>query len=125
MTAETIATYASEYFAGRAAVTRNLHGNGKVYYIGTVLDEQSTRLLLGRIALDAGIGAGLELPDGVEIAIRSADKMRITFVLNLSKEVKQVRVPVGDYSSAFSNRRFSGGEIQLEPRGVEILVQAY
>lgn len=89
------------------------------------MDEQSTRLLLGRIALDAGIGAGLELPDGVEIAVRSADNRRITFVLNLSKEMKRVCVPMGDYSTAFSKRRFSGGKLQLEPGGVEILVQAY
>ncbi|TAM52232.1 MAG: beta-galactosidase [Paraburkholderia sp.] len=122
--AETIATYASEYFAGRAAITRNVRGKGMAYYIGTVLDQLSTQVLMRRITQDAGIGGGLELPDGVEIAVRSAGQKRVTFVLNLSKETQRVSIAVGDYSSALSNRRFSGGELELEPGGVEIFVEA-
>jgi len=45
-------------------------------------------------------------------------------VLNLSKETQRVSIAVGDYSSALSNRRFSGGELELEPGGVEIFVEA-
>lgn len=123
VTAETTATYSSEYFAGQAAITRNARGNGAVYYIGTVLDDQSAQVLIRRIARDAGIGCDHELPEGVEIAIRSSDSKRVTFVLNLSKQRQQVSIPIGDYEHALSGRRFSGGDLELGLGDVEILVE--
>ena len=121
--AETMATYASEYFAGTAAVTRNAYGRGVVHYVGTVLDEDSTRVLMRLIACDAGIDCDLELPDGVEVARRRASDRCITFVLNLSKQMKQVFIPIGDYKRALSDRGFAGGSLELEPGGVEILAE--
>lgn len=123
VTAETMATYSSEYFAGEAAVTRNAHGKGVVYYIGTVLDEKASQVLMRRIASDAGIDCGLELPDGVEVAIRSSEEKRLIFVLNLSKESKEVSIPVRNCVSALSDRSFPGGNVKLAPGGVEILVE--
>ncbi|CAM2156319.1 Beta-galactosidase BgaA [Pararobbsia alpina] len=123
VTAEAVATYSSEYFAGEAAITRNANAAGVVYYIGTVLDERATRVLMRRIASDAGIECELDLPDGVEIAVRSSDERRIVFVLNLSKESKEVSLPVGEYVSALSDRRLPAGAIQLAPGAVEILVE--
>lgn len=122
-TAQALATYSSEYFAGKAAVTRNAYGRGVAYYIGTVLDEHSTRVLMRRIVREAGVDRGLELPDGVEVATRSAGEKRVTFVLNLSKEPKRVCIPNRDYTRALSDRHFAGGELALEPGGVEILVE--
>ncbi|PMX29899.1 beta-galactosidase, partial [Pseudomonas sp. FW301-21B01] len=75
--AETIATYSSEYFAGRAAVTRNVAGNGTVYYIGTVLDDEAYKVLLGRIAVDVGLDYEPDLPEGVELAVRSSEATRL------------------------------------------------
>ncbi|NRO95143.1 beta-galactosidase [Paraburkholderia sp. NMBU_R16] len=123
VTAETTATYSSEYFTGKAAVTRNAHGKGVVYYIGTVLDERASQVLMRRIARDAGIDCGLELPDGVEVAIRQSDERRLIFVLNLSKESKEVSIPIVNCVSALSGSSFSGGNVKLAPGGVEILVQ--
>ncbi|HEY3537166.1 MAG TPA: beta-galactosidase [Trinickia sp.] len=123
VTAETTATYSGEYFAGKAAVTRNAHGKGVVYYIGTVLDEKASQVLMRRIARDAGIDCSLELPDGVEVAIRQSDERRLIFVLNLSKEPKEVSIALRNCVSALSGGSFSGGNMKLAPGGVEILVQ--
>jgi beta-galactosidase len=123
LTAETLATYASEYFAGEAAVTRNAFGHGAVYYIGTVLDERGSQVLMKRVAGDAGIDCELELPDGVEVAIRSSEERRVVFVLNLSREPKEVSLPARNYVSALSDRRILGESIKIEPGGVEILVE--
>ncbi|MGN6808493.1 MAG: beta-galactosidase [Trinickia sp.] len=123
VTAETTATYSGEYFAGKAAVTRNSHGKGVVYYIGTVLDEKASQVLMRRIARDAGIDCSLELPDGVEVAIRQSDERRLIFVLNLSKEPKEVSIPIRNCVRALSGGSFSGGNVKLAPGGVEILVQ--
>jgi beta-galactosidase len=123
VTAKSIATYASEYFAGKAAVTRNEYGRGVVYYVGTVLDQCSTRVLIGRIARDAGVYRDLALPDGVEIATRRSGDRQVTFVLNLGKQTKLVSMPIGDYTSALTDRRFGGGNLELEPGGIEIFVE--
>jgi beta-galactosidase len=111
------------YFAGEAAVTRDAFGHGAVYYVGTVLDERATQVLMKRIACDAGIDCELELPDGVEVATRSSKERPVVFVLNLSKEPKEVSLPARHYVSALSDRRIPGDSIKLGPGGVEILVE--
>lgn len=120
--AETVATYSSEYFAGEAAITRNARGQGAVYYIGTVLDAQASRVLMRRIANDAGIACEFDLPDGVEVAVRRSKEKRILFVLNLSKEPKELTLPDRDYVSALSDQRVPAGSIRLGPGEVDILV---
>ncbi|MEN8503534.1 MULTISPECIES: Beta-galactosidase C-terminal domain [Paraburkholderia] len=111
-------------YAGRAAITQNVYGRGVVHYIGSVLDEDSSRLLLRRIVSEAGIDCWLDLPDGVEVAVRRSGDRRITFVLNLSSQTKHVSIQGGDYVSALSDRRFTGGNLELEPGGVEIVAEA-
>lgn len=123
VTAETIATYSSEYFANESAITRNAHGKGVVYYVGTVLDETASQILMRRIASDAGVECEFELPDGVEIAVRSSEERRILFVLNLSREPKEISLPVRDYVSALSDRRLPASSLVLGPGSVEILVE--
>lgn len=123
VTAETIATYSSEYFAGRAAVTRNVASNGTVYYIGTVLDDEAYRVLLGRIAVDVGLDCEPDLPEGVELAVRTSDAARLLFVMNLSKESKRITLGDRECVSALSGKRLQGGRIELQPGDVEILVE--
>jgi beta-galactosidase len=123
VTAETIATYSSEYFAGRAAVTRNVASNGTVYYIGTVLDDEAYRVLLGRIAKDVGLDCEPDLPEGVELAVRSSDTTRLLFAMNLSKESKRITLDDREFVSALSGKRLPEGSIELLPGDVEILVK--
>ncbi|WP_206957818.1 beta-galactosidase [Trinickia acidisoli] len=121
--ARSIASYSSEYFAGRSAITKNEIGAGVVYYIGTVLDAVGTKSLLRRIATDVGIDCSLDLPEGVEMTTRRAEGKQITFVLNLSKDVQTLSLPLRDCVSALSDRRFAGGDFELQPGAVEILVR--
>ncbi|WP_075257994.1 beta-galactosidase [Herbaspirillum camelliae] len=123
VTAETIATYESEYFADRAAITRNVVCAGSVYYIGTILDADANRALLRRIASEAGIDFQLNVPEGVEVTTRSTEGRSLRFILNLSKDSKVLSIPKGDYVSAISGDRLQGGIIELQPGEVEILVQ--
>lgn len=120
-TAKTLAAYSSEYFAGRAAVTRNVCGKGTVYYVGTVLDDQATMSLLGRIAADLHVDCMPDLPEGVETAVRSSAATRLRFILNLTKERKCVAVQGGEWTSALTGERLGAGNLELAPGGVEIL----
>ena len=81
-TAEVLARYNGDYFAGAAAVTRNVFGQGWVYYIGTV----GTQPLYHRIAAMAAEAAKLPvipgLPERVEIVGRTQGDETVRFVFN-------------------------------------------
>jgi beta-galactosidase len=90
-TAETLATYGKKYYAGAAAITVNTFGKGHVYYVGT---EPSSPEFYDRFAArvlhEAGIERGPQIPDGVEMATRSASGRRIVFLLNYTDKKQSV-----------------------------------
>ncbi|RDV00331.1 beta-galactosidase [Trinickia dinghuensis] len=121
-TAHTVATYSSEYFAGRAAVTKNTCGAGTVYYIGTILDDAANKALFGRVAEDLHLDYMPNLPEGVETAVRRSSATRLRFLLNLTKEPKSIALDCREWKSALTGVHSRGGNLELAPGGVEILV---
>lgn len=122
ITAETMGRYASEYFSGRSAITRNAFGKGHVFYIGTVLEDSGYRNLFTHITHDIGIDAAEELPVGVELSVRSGNGRRVLFVTNLSKEKQEVSLNQGERHCAFSGAQI-GSHFSLDPGGVAILIE--
>jgi beta-galactosidase len=122
-TARPVAVYASEFFAGRAAVTRNDFGQGSVYYVGTILDRAATETLLGQIVTQLGVDALPGLPEGTETAVRRSATARLRFLLNLTKERKFVGADLSGWRSALSGERPTAHGIHLDPGAVEILVE--
>lgn len=118
-----IGHYTSEYFSGRAAITRNAFGQGQAYYIGTVLDDEGYRLLLGRIArAHLGSAAVTELPAGVEVSLRQGAGKRVLFVLNLTKQEQAVSLQRRARRCAFTGSD-AAQNLALEAGGVAILVE--
>ena len=81
-TAETVATYDSEFYKGKAAITRNHYGNGTVYYIGTVCEKNLYNRIVNDILVDTGIPYVDGLPDNVEITTRTGDGIEARFIFN-------------------------------------------
>jgi beta-galactosidase len=120
--ATTLATYASEFFAGRAAVTQNQIGAGTVVYIGTVLDDAANEALFARLLDQVGIEHA-KLPEGVQTSVRTTpDGKRVRFVLNLSAQAQTVTLPDRPYTSALDGGA-RGGSIALAAMDVEILIE--
>ncbi len=67
--AETISTYAGEYYKGKAAITKNSFGKGKVYYVGCDLNEEAMLALVELISKDCGVEC-IKLQTGVELIKR-------------------------------------------------------
>jgi beta-galactosidase len=111
--------YTTEFFAGRPAVTCNTHGNGRCYYIGTVLDQDGHQRLLARILSECGIET-LALPPEVEVSVRSAQGRRLLFVLNLGKSPREVVLPERARRSALDGRAVTA-TLHLPAGAVEIL----
>ncbi len=90
-TAETLSTYGKGYYAGKAAITENRFGKGRVFYVGT--ETSSTNFYttgVASVAKHDGILAGPSLPEGVEMAVREKPGKKIIFLLNYTDKAQRV-----------------------------------
>lgn len=81
-TAQPVATYDSEFYQGKPAVTRNQFGKGLAYYIGTVGEKQMYYDLVKQILMEREIPFVEGLPDNVEITTRTKGDRLARFVFN-------------------------------------------
>lgn len=109
-TAKTIASYNGEYYKGKAAITVNSYGKGKVYYVGCDLDKDGMEQLVRLISKNCGIEI-IAAPKGVEIVKR--DGYRI--VLNHNENAVDTGIKG---KSLISDTDFDG---ILEGYGVELI----
>ena len=82
--AEVIASYASEYFAGTPAVLRSAYGQGAVYYIAAVGQQEMYDHLIRRVVASAGIPFAEGLPHRVELTTRTGKDAEYHFLFNNS-----------------------------------------
>jgi len=118
-TAETIAVYRSEFYAGRTAATLNKYGQGQVLYLGTFGDDELHDKVVDWMAKSAGIFSALVTPDGVEVTERWRNGQKIFFVLNHTDDVQEINLPE-KYRDLLNGEVFEG-TLDLEPKAVWIL----
>ncbi|WP_019913418.1 beta-galactosidase [Paenibacillus sp. HW567] len=119
VTAEPIAWYGDDFYAGIPAVTVNRFGKGQVYYFGTHAEESYWSGLLEGVAEKEGLLRFAGLPEGVQASVRSGESGSFLFLLNLSRQPQAVPLS-RRYSSVLDGGERSG-ELALAPYGVEIL----
>ncbi len=84
-TAEVRGTYAEGPAAERAAVTRNVHGEGYGWYVSTRPDADGLRAIMTAVYADAGIDLP-GTPAGVETIVRHADGADYLVAINHGSE---------------------------------------
>lgn len=114
VTARVISEYASEYYSGRAAITVNDYGKGRVYYVGCDLDDAAVKELVRMISTSAGIDVK-DAPDGVEIIRKTSPKGDYTVVLNFNETETDVDIKG---KSLISGSEFNG---KIAPLGAEMI----
>ncbi len=88
-TAETLAVYGSEFYKGKAAITKNSYGKGNAYYFGTVCEKEVYNRLVKDILSETGIVHFDSIPDNVEITTRTNEDITARFIFNnTNKEQK-------------------------------------
>lgn len=122
LSAETLATYTGDYYAGRAAITLNRVGSGRVVYVGAFGGVDLYTHLLARLERD---GLALETwpqtPAGVEAAIREDDHGRaVTILLNHRDEPATVTLSAPHRNLLDGTR---AAEFTIRTRDVAVLVQ--
>jgi beta-galactosidase len=120
--AEVLAEYASEFYAGRPALTRNRHGKGSAWYVAFRGDDVFLDDLTGRIAGEAGLRTILNtiLPEGVTVQARTDGRREFVFLLNFTREEQSVDLGTTSFREITTNQMLSG-RVALSGYGARVL----
>lgn len=94
---KTMASYASEFYAGEPCVTAHPYGKGICYYIGTEPKEELMQALMEDICKQAEISALANKVTEVEFITRENETSRYLFILNHSNESREYELPDTEY----------------------------
>lgn len=99
-TAETLAVYGSEFYAGKAAATKNSYGKGTAYYIGTVCEKNAYNKLAKKILDETGVSYMDGIPDNVEITTRTGNGITARFIFNNTDKEQSFLLDEGEITLA-------------------------
>jgi beta-galactosidase len=117
--AATVVTFADDFYAGRAAVTRRVAGAGTAWYVATRPGPELAAALVAALCRDAGVRAGPVAADGVEAVRREHPDRSFLFLLNHGTRAAEVPLPHGCRSLLEGGREVD--RVTLEPAGVAVL----
>ncbi|MDC7291726.1 beta-galactosidase [Blautia schinkii] len=118
--AESIADYSSDFYAGTPAVTKNCYGKGKVYYIGTQLEESALDKLLENIAREAAVESLVTEQTPLEVTVRKSGEDTYYFLMNFSREEAVVPRMFGGMKNLLTGKAVAEQEI-MKPYDVMII----
>ena len=117
--AQVLATYAKDFYAGRAAMTMNTYGLGKAIYFGTVSHQHFYYDLVAWLRQLCNLHPLLKVPDTVEVSMRQKDDRRIYFLLN--HQSSHVRLHFYKPMHDFLTGQTFTGNYDLPSHGVLVL----
>lgn len=118
--AEVVARYTRDYYAGAPAVTHNRAGAGHAVYVATFGDTALYAALADWLLGLAGIEPGLPAPEGVEVSTRWQGDTQLYFVINHNPEPAEVTLD-GTYQELITGRTVGASSLNLSPHQVLIL----
>jgi beta-galactosidase len=118
--AEVIARYTQDYYAGQPAITRNRYGAGSAVYVGTSGDAATHATLADWLIDQTGVTSSLAVPAGVEVTAREHASRRLIFVLNHTALPQVVKLDRA-YRNLIGAPMRLEGTLTLGPRDVWIL----
>ncbi len=122
-TAEVLAVYEKDFYAGSPAITRNVTGQGCVYYLGANFSDEFLRQFYFDVLTRAGVAPAVAgLPGAVKCAVREGENERYVFLYNFSEREEIVSLPCPAYD--LWNGCEITGSLTLAPRGSTVLVTA-
>ncbi len=113
--ADPLLRYAEGYLADQAAATRHSYGRGEAFYLGTLPDRATLRVLVEQACRYAGVDFRTDLPPGVE-TVRRGDHLFVISHLD-----RPVELDLGGKSLDLLTSDIVGPAVVLGPRGVLVL----
>lgn len=108
--ADVLASYASDFYAGRPALTRNRVGAGEVYYVASRNEPEFSRGLLDSLVDRIGLerDAVHTLPKGVFARRRHAPEGEFLFLINFNAQATEVELSEPGFRDATSDIPLTG-----------------
>jgi len=120
--AQVLASYKSDFFAGRPALTVNKYGDGSAFYIASRNKEdfslQFYGELINRLKLKHTVDA--QLPQGVTAQLRNDGENDFVFLMNFNNYAEKVILAQDIYEDILCGSNLKG-EIFLAPYGFKIM----
>lgn len=120
--AESLGKYTEDFYAGMPAVTRHSYGKGKLYYIGTCMEEDGIAKILSMAVEDAGAEPVAGAGNGLEIVKRNREGKSFYFVMNFRDEELEIPEEFAGKTDLLSGNAVGKGE-KLPKFGVKIVVE--
>ncbi len=120
--AEVLATYGSEFYQGRPAVTVNNYGQGKAYYIASRNEPRFLADFYGRVMKDLSLrkALGSVLPDGVTAQVRTDGERDFIFLLGFNRDRVTIDLGEAGYRDVLTGEQVKGS-ISLNSYSTRIL----
>jgi len=120
--AKVLATYDSDFYAGRPALTVNESGKGRAYYIASRNEDKFHDDFYGSLAAKLGLERTLksELPPGVTAQRRTDGGRTFVFVMNFNPHAVDVNLG-GDAFTDFQSKARVAADVRMEAYGYLIL----
>lgn len=122
-TCKVLATFATGFYAGKPALTRNVFGKGEAWYLATKPSERMYHDLVRQVAQSAGISPPVKLDDLKQVEVaerRTANGMRYLFILNHGTETVRVNDPALCGVELIRGVTVEGS-LELKPKDVAII----
>lgn len=119
--AEALAFYEEDFYAGMPVLTKNVFGSGYAYYVATQSDDAFYRNYLGEICREAGIEPIMDTPDGVEVTRRVNSNGTFLFILNHRDDTFSTAIPFAGTDLLTGKRYEANDTFILEKKDVAIL----
>ena len=109
--AESLASYASDFYEGMPAVTRNAYGSGITYYLATDMDETGIAKVLDCAMEDGNVTAVIAEPTQLEITKRTTEAATYYFVMNFRDEATPLPASLGGKLDLLTGKQTEAGEL--------------
>lgn len=121
-TADTLATYTSDYYAGRPALTVRRTGQGAAYYLAAATGDEFLDAFYGRLIAPLGLPSAWAqaLPPGVTAQARGQGEQRLVFLMNFTGEAAVVELGDHAWTDVLAASQVAG-RLALPPYGAAVL----
>ncbi len=121
VTAEALAVYESDFYAGTPCVTSNRYGRGEAYYIGCNAEQEFINDFVRDLCDKARLAPVIKASQGIEATVRKNENGSFLFLLNHNKEDAGAELD-GRYIDVFTGAELEG-EISVKANDIKILAR--
>ncbi len=123
-TAEILAVYKEDFYAGRPALTVNPYGDGFAYYLATNPDDRFLADFYSALRLELSLRRALDadMPGGVSAQARSTGEKDYIFLMNFNAVTVSVDLGETSYTDMLEGAILTG-LVELGPYDVKVLTR--